>query len=334
MGNTQANIIERHRLQLAELPQGLRQLYKVGQQLAVRDSRFPDHFRVVVSVPTQRLASTALALGAITTDWGCDQRCSHRVHTTERHKAACYLDKKLRDVMAWVSDDGEQVYAGPQSSFPSSHGIHLLPPEFPEREPEPRGQQFEEQVGALYEFLGCIPTEARIAGMERSELGVHPVLVVGYVSESIKDTRMPGSPLNGLCPIGLLAPGKFGSATAPGWYRHPVLLARSLRDPVDGFMWLKHVQPRLVVYVGMNPAIGSFRGIWPRTPAVVLLSRRSRSSANALEVIQDTLGWRPEILNGLRVESPLLPNNGLEVSYWSELSVKPPDANDEEEPEW
>jgi hypothetical protein len=113
-----------------------------------------------------------------------------------------------------------------------------------------------------------------------------------------------------------------------------VLLARSLRDPVDGFMWLKHVQPRLVVYVGMNAAIRSFRGIWPRIPAVVLLSRRSPSSASALEEIQDTLGWRTEILNGLRVENPLLPNNGLEVSYWSELSVKPPDANDEEEPEW
>ena len=311
------------------MPAGLRQLHDLGGLLGKPDSLRPDNFRVVVSVPTKRLASTALALGAVTNPWDCDSRCDHRVTDTERRAASLYDNRQLRDQDTWRAASG-RVYVSPQNSFSSSHGVHLLPRLFPRREPLPRGQLFQDELEDLAEALDLTLPQA---GMERSELGAHPVIVVGYVSQSFDDARLRWPPLARRHPLGRLAPGKFGSAAAPGWYRHPVLLANRLRDPDDGFTWLREVEPRLVIYVGMSSVSSSIRDTWPRTPAVVVTSRRDRASANSLELIEN-LGWSPEALQLVGSVNPLQPGSGLEISQWSELTGGTAGDVGDEGPEW
>jgi hypothetical protein len=311
------------------MPAGLKQLYALGKRLGVPNETSPNNFRVVVSVPTRRLASTALALGAMETSWDCDHRCGHRVIDSVPHRAAFYDDQHLKDHDACLDDLG-RVRVSAQNSFVSNRGIHLLPERFPLREQTPRGQGFEAEIADLAQELEC---DMALAGIERSELGVHPVVVAGYVSHSRDDVMLPGSPLAALHPLGRLAPGGFSKDGEPGWFRYPVLLAKELPEPEDDFQWLSSVEPRLVVYVGMNAAQQSCRYIWPRTPAVVLLGRRSSVSADALKTIEN-LGWNPESTPSSESAGPLRPGNGLEISCWTELGRRSPDDAEEEEPEW
>jgi hypothetical protein len=243
--------------------------------------------------------------------------------------AAFYDDKHLRDNVVHRGVDGK-VNVSAQHSFLSKRGIHLLPDQFPKRRTTPRGQEFEAEVNDLAQALEC---DTAVAGIERSELGAHPVVVVGYVSRSYADVRLPGSPLAWLHPLGRLAPGEFSKAGEPGWFRHPVLLAMRLPNPNDDFKWLRSVEPRLVVYVGMKAAHQSFRDTWPRTPAVVLLSRRSNVSADALKAIED-MGWSRETIHSSESTEHLRPGNGLELSCWTEIGHQSPDNAEDEEPEW
>ena len=311
------------------IPGGLRQLYDLGEYLVKYGFSLGDNFRVMVSVPTQRLASTALALGAMSSQWDCDDRCGHRVTDHDPRPASLYDNRHLRDQDAWKDGRG-RVWVSPQNSFPSSQGVHLLPLSFPQRGPSSRGQAFEDEVDDLAKAMKLTSAQA---GIERSELGVHPVIVVGYVSRSYLDVKMPRSPLAWLHPLGRLAPGKFGSAKEPGWYRHPVLLANRLRNPDEGFTWLREVEPRLVVYVGTSAVRSSVRDIWPRTPAVVVLSRRANASANALELVEN-LGWQHGSVEVPGSFNPFQPRSGLEISSWAELGGSTPDDAGDEGPEW
>lgn len=311
------------------VPGGLRRLYDLGEYLVNYGVAFPDNFRVVVSVPTQRLASTALALGALNIDWECDTRCGHRVSAGDPRPSALYDDRHLRDQESW-KDHNNRISVSPQNSFASSRGVHLLPSSFPQRSPSPRSRAFEEEVNDLAESMGLTSAQA---GIERSELGAHPVIVVGNGSPFYTDVKMRRSPLAWLHPLGRLAPGKFGSAKEPGWYRHPVLLANRIRNADDEFAWLDEMEPRMVVYVGMSAVRSSVRDIWPRTPAVVLLSRRANVSANALGLIEN-LGWEHGYVEVPGSTSPFQPGSGLEISTWTELGGSSPEDEGDEGPEW
>ena len=243
--------------------------------------------------------------------------------------ASFYDNRHLRDQDARKDESG-RVWVSPQHSFDSSKGVHLLPASFPQRGPASRGQAFENEVDDLAKAMNLTPAQA---GIERSELGAHPVIVVGYVSRFHLDVKMSRSPLAGLHPLGKLAPGKFGSAKEPGWYRHPVLLANRLRNPDDEFVWLREVEPRLVVYVGTSVVKKSMRDIWPRTPAVVLLSRRANVSANALELIEN-LGWRHGFVEDPGSVNPFQPGCGLEISSWAEPEGSTLVDACDEGPEW
>ena len=311
------------------VPGGLRRLYDLGEYLVKYGFAFPDNLRVVVSVPTQRLASTALALGALNNEWDCDTRCGHRVTDDGPRLASHYDNRHLRDQDAWKDEKG-RVYVSTQNSFASSRGVHLLPSSFPQRSPSSRGRAFEDEVNDLAEAMNVTSAQA---GIERSELGAHPVIVVGHVSRFYIDVKMPRSPLAWLHPLGRLAPGKFGSAKEPGWYRHPVLLANRIRNPDDEFAWLGEMEPRMVVYVGTSAVRSSVRDIWPRTPAVILLSRRANVSANALELIEN-LGWKHGYVEVPGSISPFQPGSGLEISSWTELGGSSPEDEGDEGPEW
>jgi hypothetical protein len=311
------------------IPEGLRQLHDLAEYLAKYGFSLGDNFRVVVSVPTQRLASTALALGAMSSQRDCDSRCGHRVTGEDPRPASLYDNRHLRDQDAWRDERG-RVWVSAQNHLPTSRGIHLLPSSFPQRGPASRGQIFEDEVDDLARAMNLTSAQA---GIERSELGAHPVIVVGYVSRSYLDVKMPRSPLAWLHPLGRLAPGKFGSAMEPGWYRHPVLLANRLRNPDDEFAWLSEVEPRLVVYVGTSAVRSSVRDIWPRTPAVIVLSRRANASANALELVE-SLGWQHGSVEVPGSVNPFRPQSGLEISSWAELGGSTPEDAGDEGPEW
>lgn len=311
------------------MPAGLSQLYDLGQRFGSSGGVFPEDFRAVVSVPTQRLAAVALALGALSNVWDCDRLCRHRVVNNLHGRAAFYDDKHLQDGNVYLETE-RKIRVGAQNSFGRNRGIHLLPENFPQRDRMPRGRDFEEELADLVAALDCEPSQA---GIERSELGVHPVIVVGHDSSLLRDVRLDASPLSFLHPRGRLAPGRLVNEDTPGWFRHPVLLTGKLPNPGGGFEWLQQVLPRLVVYTSLNAVQRSFRYLWPKTPQVVLLSRRSRASAKVLQPVED-LAWRDASIQPSPAVEALQPGNGLEIRCWIEPSQIAPPETDEDGPEW
>jgi hypothetical protein len=302
------------------MPPGLQFLSRLGESLVEQAPGLAAHFCLVISVPTRRLASTALSLGAFNPKWDCDGRCNHRVHSSNNERCATYLDGALQDVVAHRGDEGIRV--GHQTIRQNSYGVHLLPKSFPTREAHPKGEDFLAEKADLALIHQLRP------GLVRSEAGVHPVIVVGYGKGSVADARLPGSPLEAQHPLGVLAPGRFGNPAEPGWFRHPVLTAARLRESDDeGARWLSEVQPRLIIFVGLSTALDSSHNHWPHAPRVVVLSRRERNIDNIGEM--EKAGWRRT-----QVPSSLSPMHGVETSAWMSVQSRSYNGLAEEEDDW
>jgi hypothetical protein len=300
--------------------QSLQYLSDIGEFLARHPSCSVENFCLVVSVPTRRLASTALALGALSAQWNCDDHCSHRVNSAEPVRCATYLDYLLQDVESHL--DANRVRVGYQTTRPTSYGVHVLPKSFPTRDALPRGQELIDELADLKALGKSNP------GLDRSEACVHPVIVVGYVKGSGLDARLPESPLKEQHPLGVLAPGRVGSTSKPGWFRHPVLTAQRLRDQNEnGAEWLYEVQPRLIIFVGLSALLDSSFVGWSTTPRVVVLSRREQNADVLSEL--GKIGWR-SILSA----ENLLPKHGIETSSWEYLQPRARIDFIEEEEDW
>lgn len=315
--------------ELAPLPTGLRRLIRIGKVLAEREWPGQLALRVIVTVPTTRLAGIAVALGSSMAKPVCDVTCLHTQFDATPRLAACYLDRYLQDRLAWA--DAVGVHVGNSTFTNNIESVHRLPDGFPnERNRVPRNvnSHSEEEIQDLAAAYHEAPL---MAGLRRSKIGAHPVLCIGNMAEVRNDLSLARSvpQLAALHPVGRLAPGEHYES----WFRHPMLVVA--RPPLPGqHPWLGDVRPRLVVRVGEAAALFPMHGLWPTVPHVILLSRRSPSSLDAVEAIRE-MSWQAVNPDLHDLGTVLRPGDGLEVGCFTEPgSWAPRPDEDLEEDEW
>jgi hypothetical protein len=131
------------------------------------------------------------------------------------------------------------------------------------------------------------------------------------VQEDLKLARNVPALAN-LHPLGRLAPGEHYES----WFRHPMLVVK--RPPLPGqHEWLGDVRPRLVVRVGQAALLAPMQGLWPVVPHVILLSRRSPSSVDAMDAVR-AMGWKPASSRQSQLADVLRPGDGLEIECFTE----------------
>ena len=319
-----------HSVTNPSLPNGLRRLMRMGQVLASsRQCHEHPSLRVVVTVPTDRLAGIAVLLGASAAEPHCDSSCVHTQLDETKRLAACYWDRHLQDRIAYADGAGVHVAT---SIFPKSTGsVHRLPDGFPadrSRVPRNSNSQSGEEIEDLANAFG---EDRYFAGLRRSRMSAHPVLYIGDMAKVREDLDLAGTipKLAALHPLGRLAPGEHYES----WFRHPTLVVK--QPPLTSQrVWLTDVRPRLIVRVGQAAVLTPLQGLWPEVPHVILLSRRLPSSVDAIEAIR-AMGWKPihSELDDLR--ATLRPGDGLEISCLIEPGASAPvSADDFEEDEW
>lgn len=298
-----------HRTRL--LPKPLQWLFDEGFDLAQRQSPRQNGLRLVVSVPTERLAALSVILGAASSKPECnDSICEHHHLDETPRRVSCYFDRHLQDTEAWRDSEGH-VHIGQSTFTKFEFAINRLPSEFPERTRVPRTLQsrFEAELDDLAALFG---DDRATSGIRRSANSTHPILVLGRLSDLEKDIKLASSmrAFHGRHLKGILAPGHG----LDKWFRHPVIVAdnspQSLNQP-----WLDSVRPRLVVRVGRMGVTQPLGNRWPDTPQIVVLSRRVPSSIDAVEIIR-AMGWR-SLGDSERSGTPALnPISGLIEAEW------------------
>lgn len=310
------------------LPSGIRRLIRLGNVLAARQWPESQSLRIVVTVPTMRLAGLAVSLGATEAEFLHGPQCQHAQLDGTPRLSACYWNRHLQDREAWRDCRG--VHVGTSTFTQHLDSVHRLPEGFPARERVPRNanSRSETEIADLALAYG---EEPAIAGFRRSTMGAHPVLYMGNFSELRADIDAAmEAPLQALHVLGRLAPGEGYDS----WFRHPVIVVH--KAPVPGLHpWLDQVMPRLLVRCGQASLLQPMAGLWDAVPHVVLLSRRAPSTFDAIGAIAE-MGWRP--LDHDRVPASLReavrPGEGLEVACFSEppgrIAVLDEEADDDE----
>lgn len=294
------------------LPSGLRRLIRIGNVLAARQWPESQCFRIVVTVPTTRLAGLAVSLGATKAEVEHGPQCQHGQLDGTARLSACYWNRHLQDHEAWRDQRG--VHVGTSTFTQHLDSIHLLPEGFPTRERVPRNtnSRSETEIADLALAYG---EEPAIAGFRRSAMGAHPVLYMGNFNELRADIDAAMEPpFLSLHVLGRLAPGEGYDS----WFRHPVIVVHKTPEP-GVYPWLDQVIPRLIVRCGQASLLQPMAGIWDAVPHVVLLSRRSPSTFDAIGAIAQ-MGWRRLGLDSLpaSLREVVRPGEGLEIACFSE----------------
>lgn len=311
------------------LPRGLRRLIRIGNVLAARQWPESRRLRIVVTVPTARLAGLAVSLGAIKAEAACEPQCLHAQLDETPRLSACYWDRHLQDHEAWRDHRG--IHVGTSTFTQQLDSIHRLPDGFPARDRVPRNTSSRSE-GEIADLALAYREEPAIAGLRRSAMGVHPVLYVGNAGElrADIDAAAKAQPLQAFHVLGNLAPGE----NYDSWFRHPVIVMH--KTPVPGLHpWLDQVRPRLVVRCGQASLLQPMAGLWDAVPHVVLLSRRAPSTLDAIAAIS-AMGWRPLDRDSVPtcLRGVVRPGHGLEVSCFSEppgcIAVLDEEVDDDE----
>lgn len=295
------------------LPPGLRRLMHIGKLFASREwSEFPE-LRIVVTIPTTRLAGLAVTLGATKAVTPCGPNCGHAQFDATPRRAACYWDRHLEDREAWRDDAG--IHVGTSTFTKYFDSVHRLPNGFPERNRLPRNTDSHSQA-EIKDLARVFGEEPAIAGFRRSAMGAHPVLYIGNGTELRRDIDVASvtAPLDRLHFLGCVAPGEDYDS----WFRHPTIVAHEPPYP-SRYPWLADVRPRLIIRCGQGALLKPMAGIWDAVPHVVLLSRRSPSSLDAVEAIR-AMSWRriSSVMLGKEFKAALMPGEGLEIGCFCE----------------
>ena len=313
----------------SQLPLGLRRLIRLGNVLAAWQLPENERLRIVVTVPTTRLAGLAVSLGATEAVVSCGPECHHAQLDSTPRLAACYWDRHLQDLEAWRDNQG--VHVGTSTFTKHMDSIHRLPEDFPARNRLPRNLNSRSET-EIADLALVYDEEPAIAGFRRSAMGAHPVLYMGNADELSADIEAASmtQPLQAFHVLGRLAPGNGYES----WFRHPMIVVH--KAPVPGrYPWLNQVMPRLLVRCGQISLFQPMAGLWDAVPHVILLSRRAPSTLDAIWAIAE-MGWRP--LDHKRVPAFLReavrPGQGLEIACYSEppgrMAVGEEDADDDE----
>lgn len=296
----------------AGLPAGLLHLRRLAHELTRLRAGAPRNLRVVVTVPTLRIAGVAAALGSALAESPCHE-CAHTQLEPGAPVTGWASGKFIDSVLTEITDD--MLRFGGIGLRGNRDSVHRLPDGFPERREWRLPDDVRADVAAA---LGC---SEGVAGQRLSASAAHPVIVAGEPGAFRTDVDELAAASVGLQLRGRLHAGSH----LHDWFRHPVLLMGAVPDPGQA-PWAKELRPRLLVITGSAGWVGSSRRNWPDVPVLVLLSRRSPAACDAAALLCAS-GWSPPdtVPHGL---VPLLrPAPGVEVL----CRVEPDGAADDED---
>lgn len=294
------------------LPAGLLHLHRLAEQLTVTGPEAGRNLRVVVTVPTLRLAGVAAALGSALAPVEC-RDCEHSNLEPGVRVAGC-ISGRFSDSELVAVDDDEVAFAGVRLRG-NRDSVNRLPEGFPQRPDKRLPDDVRQQV---VEALGCVEG---VDGKRLSAAAAHPVVVAGEPGRFRTDVDLLSAANTVLRPQGRLVAG----AHLTDWFRYPVLLMGAIPD-VDDVPWAATLRPRLVIITGSVGWVTSSRRNWPDVPVLVLLSRRRPAAVDAAALLK-AAGWAAPVSVPAALAELLRPTAGLEIVC---LTEPEPAAIDEE----
>jgi len=281
------------------LPAGLRRLRALATALTAAQPDLERDLRVVVTVPTLRLAGVVAALGSVLTPVDCTG-CTH-TDLTPGARVAYVESGRFTDATLTAVSDREISFGGFRL-VKHFDAVHRLPDGFPDSRVAARMP--DDTRAAVAAALGCSPD---VAAHRHSARCTHPVVVAGEPGAFADDLAALDTAGLALHLRGRLDAGR----RLDDWFRHPVLAMSTIPDLTD-VPWAAALRPRLVILTGSAGWAASCRRIWPQVPVLALLSRRSPAAVETAGLIA-TSGWpAPEAFPASL--APLLqPAAGLEI---------------------
>lgn len=295
-------------------PAGLLHLGRLAEQLTIAGPRAGRNLRVVVTVPTLRLAGVMAALGAAFARVDCFD-CEH-LKLERGVQVAGWCSGRLTDKRLDELSDDELRFGGLRLRG-NRDSVHRLPAGFPHRPDTRLPDNVRVEVA---EALDCAQG---VAGQRLSATCAHPVVVAGEPGSFRADVDLMFPSETSPRLRGRL----FAGLQLQGWFRYPVLLMGAIPDR-DEVPWAAALRPRLVVIVGSAGWVASSRRNWPEVPMLVLLSRRRSAAADAAAGLQAS-GWAAPAVLPATLSALLAPRAGLEV-----LSLTEPEAAAVDEDLW
>lgn len=270
----------------------------LANELARLDHVVTQNLRVVVTVPSSRLAGVVAALGAAVAAVPC-RDCFHTRLEPGARITGWVSGKFVDACLTEMTDD--LLRFGGIGLRGNRDTVHRLPDGFPARQEWRLPDELRTEVAAA---LGCAEG---VAGQHLSASAAHPVVVAGMPSAFREDVDTLAAASVGLHLHGRVHAGGH----LHDWFRHPVLLMSSIPEPEE-VPWATDLRPRLVVVTGAAGWVSSSRRNWPDVPVLVLLSRRSPAACEVASLIGAS-GWAaPESLPATLTQL-LHPASGLEV---------------------
>lgn len=295
------------------MPAGLLRLRDLAQRLVATSGQAERNIRIVVTVPTLRLAGVAAVLGALLADYSCHD-CEHQ-QLEPGVRVAGWVSGRFKDASLARLGNDELMFGG-ITLRGNRETVHRLPEGFPERADTRLPHELRADIAAS---LGCTPS---VAGQRHSARCAHPVVMVGEPGAFRADVTCMAEAETGPSIRGQLESG-IGLC---GWYRHPVLLMGTVPDAGE-VPWAAKLRPRLVVLSGSAGWVGSSRHLWPDVPILVLLSRRSASACETAALISAS-GWPAAQAVPAALAGVLQPkHHGLEIMSVVEPDTAPPDED-------
>jgi hypothetical protein len=295
-------------------PAGLLYLRRLAEQLTGTGPGAGRNLRVVVTVPTLRLAGVVAVLGSALAPVEC-RDCEHA--KLERGvRVAGWVSGRLTDLRLVAVSDDELNFGGFRLRG-NRDSVHRLPAGFPKRGDTRLPDDDRQEVA---QALACAKD---VVGQRLSAAAAHPVVVAGEPGTFRTDVDLLSEASTSLHPRGRL----FAGAHLHDWFRYPVLLMGAIPDR-DDVPWVAELRPRLVVIPGSAGWVASSRRNWPDVPVLVLLSRRSPAAVGAAALLKAS-GWAAPARVPAALGPLLRPTAGLEV-----LCVTEPEAAAVDEDLW
>ncbi|MBS4729852.1 hypothetical protein MSM1_16365 [Mycobacterium sp. SM1] len=283
---------------VGSLPAGLRHLCRLAEQLTIVGPGAGRNLRVVVTIPTLRLAGVAATLGSALAPVEC-RDCEH-AKLAPGVRVAGWVSGRLTDSQLVAVSDNELMFGGIRLRG-NRDSVHRLPTGFPQR---PDTRLLDDVRQELAEALGCAEG---VVGQRLSAAAAHPVVVAGRPGTFRADVDLLSAASTSLHLQGRL----FAGTDLHDWYRYLVLLMGAIPDRED-VPWVATLRPRLVIITGTAGWLASSRRNWPDVPMLVLFSRRSPAAADAAALLKAS-GWAAPAALPAALRPLLQPTAGLGV---------------------
>jgi hypothetical protein len=294
------------------IPTGLIRLREVSQCLTESACNVERNLRILVTVPTLRLAGAVAALGSVLAEDAC-RGCAHQ-YLEAGARISAWASGRFVDATLSYIDDQEACFGGLRLRG-KRDSMHRLPSGFPER----ADARFPDEIRA--DVAAGLACTLGIAGQRHSARCPHPVIVAGEPKAFRDDVEALAACDTRLHIRGRLDPGHG----LTDWFRHPVLRVHAIPELSEA-PWAAELRPRLLIVRGSVGWMASSRRLWPGVPILALISRRSPAGCEVAATIR-AFGWPRAIALPPALSDLLRPGHGLEVSAYVEPEAAPHDED-------